>query len=85
MRDSLQLPGSRREGTPLLIHVCFSVSTLFALRFPGPRGVSRANGDVAEPTCSAPCRERFSQSDFGRRREDLAKVSIDASRLKAMV
>lgn len=35
MRDSLQLPGSCREGTPLLIHVCFSVSTLYPLRFPG--------------------------------------------------
>jgi hypothetical protein len=84
MRDSLQLRGSCREGTPLLIHVCFSVSTLSPLRFPGPRGLSSANGDVTEPTCSAPCRERFSQSNYGRRREDLAKVSIDASRLQAM-
>jgi hypothetical protein len=74
MRDSLQRPGSCREGALLLIHFRFSVSTLSPLRFPGPRGLSRAI-----PTCSAPCRKRASHKAIMEGVEDLAKVLIDAS------
>lgn len=78
MRDSLQRPGSCREGALGLIHVRFSASTLSRLRFPAPRGLSRANCDVMHQH-AVPRVARTSHTAITDGVEDLAKVLIDAS------